>query len=123
MDKLIKEDSINNILNRDDIKINIKEYLADFELNKNNNIKRGIYVYGLPGCGKTYFVTKILKEQIKNSSTLPKYCFLVKSVIRHADDFIGLPSQVYIFPPLLMNASFEPKGNLIPKTKKNGEIF
>ena len=59
MDKL----NINNILNRNDNANNIKEILHNFELNKNNMLfKKGIYVYGDPGTGKTTFVTNILKE-------------------------------------------------------------
>jgi len=55
--------NINTILNRNDKAVSIKEILHDFELNKNNMlIKKGIYVYGDPGTGKTTFVTNILKE-------------------------------------------------------------
>jgi SpoVK/Ycf46/Vps4 family AAA+-type ATPase len=53
----------NKILNREEKASNIKETLKNFELNKNNLLfKRGIYVYGDPGTGKTTFVTNILKE-------------------------------------------------------------
>ena len=55
--------NINTILNRNDKAASIKEILHDFELNKNNMLlKKGIYVYGDPGTGKTTFVTNILKE-------------------------------------------------------------
>ena len=55
--------NINTILNRNDKACSIKEILQDFELNKNNMLlKKGIYVYGDPGTGKTTFVTNILKE-------------------------------------------------------------
>ena len=55
--------NINTILNRNDKASSIKEMLQDFELNKHNIlIKKGIYVYGDPGTGKTTFVTNILKE-------------------------------------------------------------
>ena len=55
--------NINTILNRNDKASSIKEILHDFELNKNNMLlKKGIYVYGDPGTGKTTFVTNILKE-------------------------------------------------------------
>ena len=55
--------NINNILNRNDNANNIKDILHNFELNKNNMLfKKGIYVYGDPGTGKTTFVTNILKE-------------------------------------------------------------
>jgi SpoVK/Ycf46/Vps4 family AAA+-type ATPase len=53
----------NKILSREEKASNIKETLKNFELNKNNLLfKRGIYVYGDPGTGKTTFVTNILKE-------------------------------------------------------------
>jgi Cdc6-like AAA superfamily ATPase len=55
--------NINTILNRNDKASSIKEILQDFELNKHNMlIKKGIYIYGHPGTGKTTFVTNILKE-------------------------------------------------------------
>jgi len=55
--------NINKILNRDDKSSYIKDVLHDFEVNKNNILfKKGIYVYGDPGTGKTTFVTNILKE-------------------------------------------------------------
>lgn len=54
---------INNILNRSKIADNIKSFLINFEKDKNNLIfKRGIYIYGNPGTGKTLFIEKILKE-------------------------------------------------------------
>ena len=41
----------------------MKDVLRDFELNKSNPLlKKGIYVYGEPGTGKTTFVINILKE-------------------------------------------------------------
>ena len=55
--------NINNLLNREEDAEKIKVILKDFELNKNNlNIKRGLYIYGEPGSGKTTFITNILKE-------------------------------------------------------------
>ena len=55
--------NLNEILNREDQEKEIKNILKDFEANKNNLlIKKGIYVYGVPGTGKTTFVTNILKE-------------------------------------------------------------
>jgi len=55
--------NINKILNREEQANSIKSILKDFELNKNNLLfKKGIYVYGDPGTGKTTFVTNILKE-------------------------------------------------------------
>ena len=54
---------INKLLNRHDEANKMKEILKDFELNKHNlTTKKGIYIYGDPGSGKTTFVTNILKE-------------------------------------------------------------
>jgi DNA polymerase III delta prime subunit len=54
---------INKILKREGDAEKIKNVLRDFELNKSNPLlKKGIYVYGEPGTGKTTFVTNILKE-------------------------------------------------------------
>lgn len=53
----------NKILNREEKANNIKEILNNFEANKNNLLfKKGIYVYGDPGSGKSSFVINILKE-------------------------------------------------------------
>jgi DNA polymerase III delta prime subunit len=55
--------NFNKILNRDHIEKEIKNFLLNFEKYKNNlSNKRGIYIYGTPGCGKTEFVLRILKE-------------------------------------------------------------
>jgi DNA polymerase III delta prime subunit len=54
---------INKILKREGDANKMKDVLRDFELNKSNPLlKKGIYVYGEPGTGKTTFVTNILKE-------------------------------------------------------------
>jgi DNA polymerase III delta prime subunit len=55
--------TINNILDRDDIANEIKKILRNFDNNHNNlNYKKGIYIYGSPGCGKTEFVIQLLNE-------------------------------------------------------------
>jgi replication factor C subunit 1 len=55
--------NINNILNREKDAQNIKDILLHFEQNKHNpSIKKGIYIYGDPGSGKTSFIINILKE-------------------------------------------------------------
>jgi DNA polymerase III delta prime subunit len=55
--------NINNILNREDCVEKLKSFLIFFEENKHNlSTRRGVYVYGAPGTGKTYFVKNILKE-------------------------------------------------------------
>lgn len=51
------------ILNREDVYNSIKTILTQFEENRSNiNFKKGIYLYGSSGCGKTHFATEILKE-------------------------------------------------------------
>ena len=59
MDKL----NITNILNREGEVKQITHFLHSFNEKKNNtNIKRGLYIYGKPGVGKTRFVNEILKS-------------------------------------------------------------
>ena len=55
--------NFNNILNREETANQIKDILIYFEKNKHIlTTKRGIYIYGLPGTGKTLFATQILKD-------------------------------------------------------------
>ena len=55
--------NINSIFGRDTIKTSIKNVLLDFDEKCNNlDYKKGIYLYGSPGSGKTYFITDVLKE-------------------------------------------------------------
>ena len=55
--------NINNILDRGECVDKLKDFLVYFEANKNNlSTRRGVYVYGAPGTGKTYFVKDILRE-------------------------------------------------------------
>lgn len=50
-------------LGRETIYNNIREFLASFQKNKSDlTFKRGIYIYGAPGSGKTEFVVRLLKE-------------------------------------------------------------
>ena len=54
---------LNKILNREEEVIKIKELLIEFELNKNDlTVKKGIYLFGESGVGKTTFIINILKE-------------------------------------------------------------
>lgn len=54
---------INQILERENISQQIKSILKKFDENcKNVNFKKGIYIYGSTGCGKTHFVNNLLKE-------------------------------------------------------------
>jgi DNA polymerase III delta prime subunit len=55
--------NINELLQRQQDVANVKQFLVDFENNKNNlNTKKGIYIYGEPGSGKTSFILNILAE-------------------------------------------------------------
>ena len=55
--------NINSLLERDIIISNIKVFLENFEKNKKDlSIQRGIYLYGPPGSGKTFFVKSILQD-------------------------------------------------------------
>jgi DNA polymerase III delta prime subunit len=55
--------NLNKLLNRDDEANSIKHFLQDFEQNRNVlTTKKGMYIYGEPGTGKSTFVQKILKE-------------------------------------------------------------
>jgi len=54
---------LNTILNRNEAEDKLKEILNLFEKNKKlMQTRRGIYIYGSPGSGKTYFVKDILKK-------------------------------------------------------------
>jgi len=54
---------LNALLHREEQENAIKSILKEFELNKSNILfKRGIYIYGDPGTGKSAFITNILKE-------------------------------------------------------------
>ena len=55
--------NINELLNREDDVKKIKDILADFELNRHNlSTKKGIYIYGEPGSGKSSFIISILEQ-------------------------------------------------------------
>ncbi len=55
--------NINNLLERQEEVAKMKDILTNFEKTKHNlTTKKGIYIYGDPGTGKTTFVTNILKE-------------------------------------------------------------
>ena len=56
-------DNINTILNRTKIEKNICDLLVSFDKYYNDiNFKKGFYIYGTPGSGKTKFVEKLLTK-------------------------------------------------------------
>lgn len=53
----------NEILNREGCVKTMKKALSDFKTNKMDTLqKRGIYIYGSPGTGKTLFTVSVLEE-------------------------------------------------------------
>jgi hypothetical protein len=55
--------NINKLLDREEDALKIKAILHNFEENKNNLLtKKGFYIYGDPGSGKSSFIINILKE-------------------------------------------------------------
>ena len=57
------QEQINSILNRNKTAETIKELLLNFDEKSNDlTFKKGIYIYGSPGCGKTQFVSDLLKS-------------------------------------------------------------
>ena len=60
---MLQQNPLISIFEREQIANEIKCILSSFDANcKNVTFKKGIYIYGSPGCGKTNFVTNILKE-------------------------------------------------------------
>jgi DNA polymerase III delta prime subunit len=53
---------MNEILGREVMVEDIANILKRFDNNNNSLEKKGIYVYGSPGCGKTEFVVSLLKD-------------------------------------------------------------
>jgi DNA polymerase III delta prime subunit len=54
---------LNTIFNRTDIAVKIKKILSSFDARcKDSDFKKGIYIYGSPGTGKTRFILDILKD-------------------------------------------------------------
>ncbi|MDA9216556.1 AAA family ATPase [bacterium] len=55
--------NLDDLLDRNNVKNQIIDELNKFQLNKSNKLqKRGIYIYGEPGSGKSKFVENILNE-------------------------------------------------------------
>ena len=55
--------NVNQVLGREQISQDIKQILQNFDDNcKKLDFKKGIYIYGSPGCGKTHFIMNLLKE-------------------------------------------------------------
>jgi hypothetical protein len=55
--------NMNSLLNRNEIEMQLIQSLNFFEENKKNvSTKRGIYIYGAPGSGKSHFVKSVLNK-------------------------------------------------------------
>ena len=55
--------NLNQILSREEYALKMKDLLKTFDQNKHNLLlKKGIYIYGEPGTGKTEFIMNVLKE-------------------------------------------------------------
>ena len=55
--------NLNEALNRNKLVDDIKLFFKNFEENKKDlTTKRGIYIYGNPGSGKTSFIEKVLTD-------------------------------------------------------------
>jgi predicted ATPase len=69
---------LNKLLNRDEESNSIKQFLLDFEKNRNNlTTKKGMYIYGEPGTGKSTFVQNILKEMTEGINLAEKGFVLI----------------------------------------------
>lgn len=56
-------ENLNKILDRENIVKEIRDILLSFDDNcRNVTFKKGIYIYGSPGCGKTQFVCRLLQS-------------------------------------------------------------
>ena len=56
-------EKLNEIFDRTKIEKEIKDILLNFDTKCNEvSFKKGIYLYGSPGAGKTYFISQILKD-------------------------------------------------------------
>jgi DNA polymerase III delta prime subunit len=63
MNKINENLNLNTFLNREEECDKIANFLREFELNKSNLLtKRGLYLYGNSGTGKTTFVVNLLNE-------------------------------------------------------------
>ena len=78
----------NKILNRIKIEKSIIDELVNFEENKEDiTIKRGFYIYGNPGSGKTHFIKKILKKMNYEIISYDSSDIRNKNVIRKITKF------------------------------------
>jgi len=79
---------VNKVLNRDHIYQSIKLFLEAFQEKKQDlTFKRGIYIYGNPGSGKTEFVTRMLKQLnydvIKYDAGDIRNKFIIETITQH----------------------------------------
>jgi len=97
----MEELNLNALLERAEIEKEFIKCLHYFEENKANLLtRRGVYIYGAPGAGKTYFVKECLKKlnydiitfdagDIRNKSiieTITKHNISDNNIISHGRD-------------------------------------
>ena len=63
--------NINKLLDRESCEKIVIDFLNTFEKKKHIlTTKRGVYLYGTPGSGKTYFIKSILKKLITSNAII-----------------------------------------------------
>ena len=103
---------MNQLLNRNKEENIIKDALINFEENKQNLLtKRGIYLYGSPGSGKTEFINKILKDLNYDIIKFDAGDVRNKSIIETSKDSKGKPESFKMI--LKVKFLFENKNNFL----------
>ena len=89
----MNEININEIFDRENISNEIKNILLNFDENcKNLMFKKGIYIYGSPGCGKTQFIMNLLGA-IEYAKQAIKEGFLLDYYLTDNGNIVGISDQ------------------------------
>ena len=94
------DDMFNIILERESCANKLINALSEFQSNKQNNLqKRGIYVHGEPGVGKTMFVESILKkigyDVVKYDAGDIRNKSIIENITQHNTSDINVLSMFY----------------------------
>ncbi len=108
--------NIDSILDRENISVEIRNFLQEFEINKSDlSQKRGLYIYGSPGCGKSQFIKTILNRLNYDTGA---YTQELNQSVGPGVDKLGEPhvscEQCYPYPP---SVRLQRQGDSIDKTK------